>query len=144
MKNRLQKAGRVERAKGRGRHRKRRERAPLPGMMVHQDGSRHAWVGGGYWGLIVTMDDATGEHYSMFFVEEEGSASSFRGVGETRGRSERTFATRQGRLPRELAAEGIDGQPLSGRDLPTGLQRGVQSQSPSGWLGLCAPTGRRP
>jgi hypothetical protein len=32
--------------------------------------------------LIVTLDDATSEHYSMFFVEEEGTASSFRGVQE--------------------------------------------------------------
>ena len=36
-----------------------------------------------FWDLIVTMDDATGEHYSMFFVEQEGTASSFRGVRET-------------------------------------------------------------
>ena len=38
--------------------------------------------------LINTMDDATSEHYSMFFVEEEGTASSFQGVHdviETRG-----------------------------------------------------------
>ena len=34
------------------------------------------------WDLIVTMDDATSEHYSMFFVEEEGTGSSFRGVRE--------------------------------------------------------------
>src|SRR3546814_10260485 len=34
------------------------------------------------WDLIVTMDDATNEHYSMFFVEEEGIASSFQGMGE--------------------------------------------------------------
>jgi hypothetical protein len=32
------------------------------------------------WDLIVTMDDATNEHYSMFFVEEEGTDSSFQGV----------------------------------------------------------------
>ncbi|MCO6441166.1 MAG: ISNCY family transposase [Nitrococcus mobilis] len=83
VKNRLQAAGLVVRAPGRGKHRKRRERAPLPGMMVHQDGSTHQWVDGQYWDLIVTMDDATGEHYSMFFVEEEGTASSFRGVRET-------------------------------------------------------------
>jgi hypothetical protein len=49
---------------------------------VHQDGSRHEWVAGQHWDLIVTMDDATGEHYSMFFVDEEGTASSFRGVRE--------------------------------------------------------------
>jgi hypothetical protein len=28
------------------------------------------------------MDDATNEHYSMFFVEQEGTASSFRGIQE--------------------------------------------------------------
>ena len=51
-------------------------------MMIHQDGSTHAWVAGQQWDLIVTMDDATSEHYSMFFVEEEGTASSLRGVRE--------------------------------------------------------------
>jgi hypothetical protein len=49
-------------------------------MMLHQDGSQHEWVPGKKWDLIVTMDDATSEHYSMFFVPEEGTASSFRGV----------------------------------------------------------------
>jgi len=78
----LQKAGLLKKAAGRGKHRKRRERAPWPGMMLHQDGSRHEWVPGCQWDLIVTMDDATNEHYSMFFVEEEGTASSFRGVRE--------------------------------------------------------------
>ena len=52
------------------------------GMMLHQDGSRHEWVPGKKWDLIVTMDDATNEHYSMFFVEEEGTGSSFAGVRE--------------------------------------------------------------
>ena len=52
-------------------------------MMLHQDGSRHEWVEGKQWDLIVTMDDATNEHYSMFFVEEEGTMSSFNGVKET-------------------------------------------------------------
>lgn len=51
-------------------------------MMLHQDGSRHEWVPGQMWDLIVTMDDATGEHYSMFFVDEEGTQSSFRGIRE--------------------------------------------------------------
>ena len=50
--------------------------------MVHQDGSTHEWVAGEVWDLIVTMDDATNEHYAMAFVEEEGTASSFQGVGE--------------------------------------------------------------
>ena len=83
VKNALQAASVVARAPKRGAHRKRRERAPMRGMLLHQDGSTHAWVADTMWDLIVTMDDATGEHYSMFFVEEEGTASSFRGVGET-------------------------------------------------------------
>jgi len=49
-------------------------------MMIHQDGSTHEWVAGQKWDLIVTMDDATSWHYSMFFVGQEGTASSFRGV----------------------------------------------------------------
>ena len=82
VKNKLQAARLVKKAPGKGKHRKRRERAPLVGMMLHQDGSTHEWVPGKYWDLIVTMDDATNEHYSMFFVDEEGTASSFAGVSE--------------------------------------------------------------
>jgi transposase len=162
VKNRLQEAKLVPKGVKRGGHRKRRERRPLPGMLLHQDGSTHEWVPGQHWDLIVTMDDATNEHYSMFFVEEEGTQSSFQGVREVietrglfcafysdrgshywttpeagskvdkvnltqfgramkqlgidmiaayspeaRGRSERAFATHQGRLPKELALAGI-------------------------------------
>ena len=82
VKKALQAAGLVAKAPKRGVHRKRRERAPWPGMMLHQDGSNHEWVAGQRWDLIVTMDDATSEHYSMFFVTEEGTQSSFRGVRE--------------------------------------------------------------
>ena len=162
VKNQLQEAKLVPKSSKRGTHRKRRERSPLPGMLLHQDGSTHEWVPGQHWDLIVTMDDATNEHYSMFFVEEEGTQSSFQGVRdvierqglfsafysdrgshywitpeaggkvdkhnltqfgramkqlgidmiaayspEARGRSERAFATHQGRLPKELALAGI-------------------------------------
>jgi hypothetical protein len=67
---------------GKGKHRKHRERSPLPGMMMHQDGSTHQWIPGIQWDLIATMDDATSEHYSLFFVDEEGTLSSFQGVQE--------------------------------------------------------------
>jgi len=82
VKNTLQSGGLVPKISKRGVHRTHRERAPFPGMMLHQDGSRHEWVPGKKWDLIVTMDDATSEHYSMFFVDEEGTASSFQGVRE--------------------------------------------------------------
>jgi transposase len=162
VKQRLQAAELVLPGKRRGPHRLQRPRAPLAGLMIHQDGSRHEWVPGQSWDLIVTMDDATSEIYSGFFVAEEGTLSSFRGVRETieckglfssfysdrgshywltneagskvdkhrltqfgramsqlgiqmiaayspqaRGRSERFFRTLQGRLPKELALQGI-------------------------------------
>jgi transposase len=82
VKNTLQKKGLVSKKPKKGRHRKRRDPSPLTGMMIHQDGSTHEWVPSKMWDLIVTMDDATNEHYSMFFVLEEGTDSSFLGLKE--------------------------------------------------------------
>jgi hypothetical protein len=82
VKNKLQDAGVVKRAKKRGQHRRKRERKPLPGMMIHQDASTHEWAPGKKWDLVVTMDDATSECYSMFFCKEEGTMSSFVGLCE--------------------------------------------------------------
>jgi transposase len=78
----LQARGRTAKAPHRGAHRRRRPRRALPGMLLHQDGSTHQWVPGQWWDLIVTMDDATSETYSAFFVEEEGTMSSFLALGE--------------------------------------------------------------
>jgi transposase len=83
VKNQLQQAKLIPKAKLKGVHRKRRAASALPGMMIHQDGSTHEWVPGQKWDLISTMDDATNEHYSMFFCDEEGTDSSFQGVKET-------------------------------------------------------------
>ena len=80
VKNTLQSRGLVSKTARKGTHRKRRDPSPLPGMMLHQDGSTHEWVPGKKWDLIVTMDDATGEHYRLFFVQEEGRFSGFQGV----------------------------------------------------------------
>lgn len=83
----LQTAGLVRRAPKRSAHRKKRPRRPLPGMLLFQDGSRHAWLAGQPpLDLIVTMDDATSEVYSAFLIEEEGTFSSFRGLAEVIGR----------------------------------------------------------
>jgi len=81
VKAQLQAAGLVERARKRGAHRRKRERKPCEGMMLHQDGSRAEWLAGSpALDLIVTMDDATSTIYSAFLVEEEGTASTFRGL----------------------------------------------------------------
>jgi len=78
----LQARGRIRKAPRRGAHRRKRPRRPLPGMMLHQDGSSHQWVPGQWWDLIVTMDDATSDLYSAFFVEEEGTMSTFQGISQ--------------------------------------------------------------
>jgi transposase len=80
----LQSAGLVKPAPKRSAHRKKRPRRPMVGMMLHQDASRFAWLSGDrhQYDLVVTLDDATSAIYSAFLVEEEGTASSFRGLAE--------------------------------------------------------------
>jgi hypothetical protein len=80
VKNTLQSKGLVPKGTKKGTHRKQRPRAPYVGMMLHQDGSKHEWVPEKQWDLIVTMDDASSIHYSMFFVDEESTQSSFQGI----------------------------------------------------------------
>lgn len=78
----LHASGLVRPAPRRSAHRRKRPRKPLPGLMLHQDGSRHLWLAAlnRQIDLIVTMDDATSTIYSMFLVEEEGTWSSFRSI----------------------------------------------------------------
>jgi transposase len=70
----LQGAGLVQKARQRGVHRKRRPRRPLPGMLLHLDGSRHQWFQDDRWyDLIEVLDDATSETYYAQLVEEEST-----------------------------------------------------------------------
>ena len=79
----LHSQGLLSKAPRRGAHRRKRERKPLPGMMLHQDASTHVWLEGQpALDLIVTMDDATSEIYSAFLTEQEGTASSLQGLRE--------------------------------------------------------------
>jgi transposase len=84
-KTQLERVGLIRKSKRGGDHRLRRERRPMEGMMIHQDGSTHDWIPGlGYnVDLIVTMDDATSEITSGFFVHQEGTQSTFQGIKET-------------------------------------------------------------
>lgn len=81
----LQAARLVPKAPRRGKHRNKRERRPLPGMLLFQDGSTHRWIPGlaRDLDLIVTLDDASGAIYSAVLVEQEGTMSSFLGLLET-------------------------------------------------------------
>ncbi len=87
VKQALQGAGLVARGRKRGAHRKRRERRPLPGMLLHIDGSRHQWFQDERWyDLIVILDDATSEIYYAQLVEEESTAmAGLREVIERKG-----------------------------------------------------------
>ena len=83
VKQALQGAGLVARGRKRGAHRKRRERRPLPGMLLHIDGSRHQWFQDERWyDLIVILDDATSEIYYAQMVEEESTATVMAGLKE--------------------------------------------------------------
>jgi transposase len=74
LKNLLQEAGYVKRGKGRGGHRKRRERRALLGQMLHLDGSQHEWLAlrpGERQTLLLVVDDATGKNLAARLVEAE-------------------------------------------------------------------------
>jgi hypothetical protein len=57
VKKALQEAGLVAKQKRRGTHRRRRPRRPMPGMLLHVDGSRHMWFQDGRdYDLIPILD----------------------------------------------------------------------------------------
>jgi len=89
VKQALQGAGLVRRRKKRGSHRRRRPRRPMPGMLLHIDGSKHRWFQDDrYYDLIVILDDATSEIYYAQLVEEESTRTvmaALREVVETQG-----------------------------------------------------------
>src|SRR5579864_9279814 len=79
----LQGAGLVKKQRRRGTHRRRRERRPMPGMLLHIDASKHAWLGGErYYDLITIMDDATSEVSYAQLVDEEGTRTLMPAVRE--------------------------------------------------------------
>jgi hypothetical protein len=83
VKKALQGAGLVRRERKRGVHRRRRERRPLPGMLLHIDGSRHQWFQDDRWyDLLVILDDATSEIYYAQLVEEESTMTVLRALRE--------------------------------------------------------------
>ena len=79
----LQGAGLVPRGRKRRKHRRRRERRPMPGMLLHIDGSKHQWFGDERWyDLMVILDDATSEIYYAQLVEEESTRTVMAGLRE--------------------------------------------------------------
>jgi transposase len=83
VKTALQTGGLVTRSRKRGKHRKKRPRRSLPGMMLHVDGSTHAWLGGSTrQDLVAILDDATSEVYYAQLVDQESTATVMAGLKE--------------------------------------------------------------
>jgi transposase len=79
----LQGAGLVAKRHKRGPHRRRRPRRPMPGMLLHIDGSKHQWLNDDRWyDLIVILDDATSEIYYAQLVQEESTRTVMAGLRE--------------------------------------------------------------
>jgi transposase len=73
----LQKHGLMVKAPARGKHRRRRERRPMRGMLLHLDASTHAWIAGvPMQDLMVMLDDADGRILYARFVPQEGTVST--------------------------------------------------------------------
>jgi transposase len=113
----LQDAGLVEKAAGRGKYRRKRERRPLRGMLVHLDASTHAWVAGApMQDLVVAMDDADGRILFARFFPQEGTRSTLvalREIDEKHGRFAELYTDRGSHFCRTPKATGpslVDGQ----------------------------------
>lgn len=111
VKRLLQTTGLAEKAEARGKHRRKRQRRPLKGMMMHMDGSRHAWLGpeSGGRDLIYMLDDATGEALYGEFVPEEDTRSclvALRFVLETQGLFSELYTDRGSHFGRTPKAGG--------------------------------------
>src|SRR5258708_20095884 len=74
VKQALQGAGLVARRRKRGPHRRRRPRRPLPGMLLHIDGSKHRWFQDDrYYDLPAVLDDATSRLYYAQLATEQST-----------------------------------------------------------------------
>jgi transposase len=137
VKTALQGAGLVKKGRSRGVHRRRRARRPLPGMLLHLDGSRHRWLGDERWhDLIVILDDATSEVYYAQLVEEESTRTvmaALREVIERKGVFCALYSDRASHFfQTPLAGGKVDPQRLTqvGRALKQLGIQGIPAYSP--------------
>ena len=115
VKKALQLAGLVKNSR-RGKHRKRRPRRPIPGMMLHIDASKHQWLAEQWHDLIVILDDATSEIYYAQLVDEESTATvmaGLRAVVEQKGWFSSVYSDRASHFFKTPKA----GQPVDTRDV---------------------------
>ena len=115
----------MKKGRKRGVHRQRRPLRPLPGMLLHLDGSKHQWFQDPRWyDLIEVVDDASSETYYAQLVEEESTraviarkgrfcalysdrASHFFVTPQAGGPVDRDRLTQVGRALKELGVQMI-------------------------------------
>ena len=126
LKLHLQWAGLAPKAPRKGAHRRKRERRPLPGMMLHQDDSRHAWLEGQpALDPIVTLDDATGGDlfgvsgrgggHGLDLPGAEGGLLRARPADEPLHRSRGAFLSHPESWRRDRSGSSDPGRPGTGR-----------------------------
>ncbi len=75
----LEGAGLIKKRTRHDKHRKRRPRKPLIGMMIHMDGSPYDWLGNGTMcDLVHAYDDANNKLYDIELVKEEDAITCMR------------------------------------------------------------------
>jgi transposase len=137
LKRLLQTTGLAEKAPARGKYRRKRPRRPRTGMMLHMDGSTHAWLGKehGERDLIYMLDDASGEALHGEFVPEEDTRSCLAGLRHvlaTRGLFSELYTDRGSHFGRTAKAGGPTeaGNVQFARVLRSLRIRAIYAQSP--------------
>ena len=89
VKGMLQGAGLVAKGRKRGVHRKRRPRRPLPGMLLHIDGSEHRWFQDERWYDLLDSQqfamDRTGKTTVYFHLNPDGAVTELKITDNTVG-----------------------------------------------------------
>jgi hypothetical protein len=128
VKKALQSSGLVASRRKRGPHRRRRPRRPIPGMLLHIDGSQHRWFQDErQFDLIVILDDATSEIYYAQLVDQESTRTvmaAIRHVVETKGWFSALYSDRASHFFRTPKA----GEPVDTRQ-PTEVGRVLKELS---------------